>query len=82
MMQELLDLEKIYVWAENSQYFTNKRAVSELKSSRKFQEKQQNNIAKRWENNDLPDTMVHTKAIPKGIPPQDHKTGDRCALSR
>jgi hypothetical protein len=40
MMQELLDLEKIYVWAESSQYFTNKRAVSELKTSRKFQENQ------------------------------------------
>lgn len=60
MMQELLDLEKIYVWAENSQYFTNKRAVSELKTSRKFQENQRNKIAKRWENNDLPDTAVHT----------------------
>jgi hypothetical protein len=32
MMQELLDLEKIYVWAEKSQYFTNKRAVRQSKS--------------------------------------------------
>jgi hypothetical protein len=73
-MQELLDLEKIYVWAENSQYFTNKRAVSELKTSHKFQENQRNKIAKRWENNDLPDTAVHTGAIPEAIPPQDMRS--------
>lgn len=74
MMQQLIEQGKIELWAENRRYFVNKRAVSELKTSRKFQENQRNKAASRWENNGLTDNPASSPAIPKGIPPQDHKT--------
>lgn len=71
MMQQLVDSDKIQLSGENDEFFTQNRAKSELKASRKFQETQANKVAKRWKNNNLPDTT----AIPEGIPDgYHHKT--------
>jgi len=66
MMQSLIDANKIQLSGEKDEFFTQKRAKNELKTSRKFQENQQKRIAKRWENKDLAEHSV--------LPPQDHKT--------
>lgn len=68
MMDELIRREKIYVLEENERFFMQKRAVSELKDTRKFQENQSNKAAKRWENNDLPEAV----AVPEGMPEGCH----------
>lgn len=71
MTEKLVEIGKLEeVSTENQRFFTQKRAKNELKVSRKYQEKQQKNAAKRWENNDLGDAV----AEPSHIPPQDHKT--------
>lgn len=68
MMQELVELGKIQICSENDQFFVQKRAVSELKDSRKFQEKQAKNGASRWKNNGLSDEV----AMPRGMPNECH----------
>lgn len=83
MVEKLVEIGKLEeVSTENQRFFTQKRAKNELKVSRKYQEKQKNNAAKRWENNNLADAV----AEPSHIPPQDHKTtrqspSDSCAKS-
>ena len=68
MLQELLDMEKIHIWTENDEFFTQKRAVSELKTSRKFQENQSKKAIKRHENNNL----AKTTALPNNMPEVCH----------
>ena len=68
MMQQLVESGKIQVSGENGEFFTQKRAKSELKNSRKFQEKQSNKGHKRWKNKDLQDAV----ALPGDMPETCH----------
>lgn len=68
MMQQLVESGKIQISGENDEFFTQNRAKSELKDSRKFQENQANKAAKRWKNNDLQDAT----ALPKDMPDECH----------
>lgn len=74
MLSTLVHDGKIHIWTENPEYFTNKRAVSELKTSRKFQENQRNKAIERWDNKDLAVISASSSALPNDMPPQDHKT--------
>lgn len=70
-MADLITRGKIEVEkTDDSNYFVNPRSKVELSASRKFQSKQANNVAKRWNNNNLADQVE----IPQAIPPQDHNT--------
>lgn len=70
-MAQLIEKGKIFEEIDkDSRYFVNRRSKVELSASRKFQKKQANNSAARWENNGLADPTDD----PAHIPPQDHKT--------
>ena len=68
MMQQLVDADKIQLSGGNDEFFTQNRAKSELKDSRKFRENQANKSAKRWKNKDLPDAP----GLPLDMPDASH----------
>tara|TARA_R110000850_G_scaffold23358_1_gene69083 strand:- start:18999 stop:19886 length:888 start_codon:yes stop_codon:yes gene_type:complete len=74
MMDDLINRAKIEsICTENEQFFINKRAVSELKTSRKFQENQRNKALNMHENKGLGMDAASQNEVPEGVPPQDHK---------
>lgn len=74
MMDDLINRAKIEsISTENERFFVNKRAVSELKTSRKFQENQSKKAVLMHENKGLGMDVAPQNDMPQGVPPQDHK---------
>jgi len=88
MMQQLVESGKIQLSGKNDEFFTQNRAKSELKDSRKFQENQSKKGSWCRENNDLgeapvqPDTQPefnHHKTTRPQDPPRSSGVADKSA---